>query len=175
MLEASAVFLVITALLARLNHRFIGLPMAIGTIARALTLLLLIVGLDAAGFARELREREDLPLLGLHLPLISPIDPIAVMGILAAVQAPKDLELVIAGESLFNDGVGGVIFTLLLGACHRCPMRPSGGICSWPSTEPLAGSHAHLSRPVSAQQHGLPRSSLGPAPAAAPCRCRGSG
>jgi len=42
--------------------------------------------------------------------LISPTDPIAVLGIMKKVGAPKNLEIKIVGESLLNDGVGVVIF-----------------------------------------------------------------
>ncbi len=48
--------------------------------------------------------------------LISPTDPIAVLEMLRRVGAPPELESQLAGESLFNDGVGAVIFVALLGA-----------------------------------------------------------
>ena len=64
-----------------------------------------------------------LPLIGLPLPLIdcllfgaliSPTDPIAVLSIIKEVNAPKRLQTIISGESLFNDGVAIVLFVTLL-------------------------------------------------------------
>ena len=90
-----------------------------------------------------------LPIFGMTVPfiqclvfgaLISPTDPIAVLGILKQAGVPKSLETKIAGESLFNDGMAVVIFIVMLALARGEEVNTSfSGISILLAKEALGG------------------------------------
>jgi CPA1 family monovalent cation:H+ antiporter len=85
--------------------------------------ILATAGVIGSTFMVGFISQRVLSALGMELPLIycllfgaliSPTDPIAVLGIIKKARVPKSLETKITGESMFNDGVAVVVFLVLL-------------------------------------------------------------
>jgi CPA1 family monovalent cation:H+ antiporter len=72
--------------------------------------------------------------------VVSPTDPIAVLGVLKRSRVPADLAVQITGESLFNDGVGVVVFTVLVVLGAGGSIKP--GEVAWLFVQQVAGGAA---------------------------------
>jgi monovalent cation:H+ antiporter, CPA1 family len=111
--------------------------------------VLATVGVVASTFLIGWLSFVIFPLVGVELPfiycllfgaLISPTDPIAVLGILKQANAPRSLEVKIAGESLFNDGVAVVVFLIIAGVAAGTATVTPTSIVTLLLTEALGGA-----------------------------------
>jgi len=103
------------------QRKIITLLATIGTVATTVVAAVLILGVfRTLGFEVTLGEAL------LFGALIAPTDPIAVLGILKSAGVPKSLEIKFAGESLFNDGIGVVVFSTILSVVAVGSEGPTG-------------------------------------------------
>lgn len=103
-----AILILLAATFGFLNIRFLKLPSTMGLIVSTF-----VIGTGFYYLAQALNLELNYVHALLFGALISPTDPIAVLGILKDAKAPKKPEIKIVGESLFNNGIGVVVFLTL--------------------------------------------------------------
>lgn len=98
-----------------------------------------LIGFILYGISSLIGLQIDLIYCILFGALISPTDPIAVLAIIKNLKAPKRLSMQVEGESLFNDGVGLVIFTTIFAVAFAGHEPTTTGITSLFLQEAVGG------------------------------------